>query len=304
MRNQLASFLRKEFSKSPFVFLTGDLGFSAFEELQTEMQDRFINAGIAEQNMVSVAAGLAICNEPVWVYSIAPFCYARPFEQIRNDICYHQLPVKIVGNGGGYAYGAMGYTHHAIEDYGVLLTLKGIEIFIPAFDQDLPSTFRKMMLSKQPNYLRLGRCELTQPTPLFPYRPWRKILEGDGRILLAVGPLAGGYYNYFSKCPRETRPEIWVLTELPITFSHFPSGFVLASKEKGVIVAEEHVQHGSVGESLVYEYVSNGIQLPHFKHFCAKGYPSGKIGSQKFHRRESDLMPLQIAKECHLNCLR
>ena len=105
------------------LFLTGDLGFMALEPLQSAMGSRFINAGVAEQNMISVAAGLAKQKFEVWAYSIAPFCYARPFEQIRNDIAFHALPVKLVGNGGGYGYGVMGPTHHAIEDYGVLLCL-------------------------------------------------------------------------------------------------------------------------------------------------------------------------------------
>src|SRR5260370_40036865 len=84
------------------VFLTGDLGFRALEPLRARMGARFINAGVAEQNMVSVAAGLARAGLLPWTYSIAPFIYARPYEQIRNDVCLHDLPVRLVGNGGGY----------------------------------------------------------------------------------------------------------------------------------------------------------------------------------------------------------
>src|SRR5689334_23870795 len=120
-----------------FVFLTGDLGFKALEPLRDAIGKRFINAGVAEQNMVSVAAGLARAGMRPWAYSIAPFIYARPFEQTRNDVCLHKLPVVLVGNGGGYGYGVMGATHHAIEDYGVMLTLPHIRAFIPAFDADL-----------------------------------------------------------------------------------------------------------------------------------------------------------------------
>ena len=98
---------------------------------------RFINAGVAEQNMVSVAAGLARQGMRAWAYSIAPFIYARPFEQIRNDVCLHNLPVVLVGNGGGYGYGVMGGTHHALEDYGVLLGLPNLRVYIPAFDGDV-----------------------------------------------------------------------------------------------------------------------------------------------------------------------
>lgn len=90
------------------IFLTGDLGFMALEPLRDVLGGRFINAGVAEQNMVSMSAGLAKNGLKPWVYSIAPFIYARPFEQIRNDICLHCMPVVIVGNGGGYGYGVMG----------------------------------------------------------------------------------------------------------------------------------------------------------------------------------------------------
>ena len=87
--------------------------------------------------MVSVAAGLARSGLRPWVYSIAPFIYARPFEQIRNDVCLHDLPVRLVGNGGGYGYGVMGGTHHALEDYGALLCLQHMRAFVPAFGADL-----------------------------------------------------------------------------------------------------------------------------------------------------------------------
>jgi len=147
------------FEDRSFVFLTGDLGFRALEPLRDVMGERFINAGVAEQNMVSVAAGLASGGIDVWVYSIAPFLYARPFEQIRNDICMHDLPVKLVGNGGGYGYGAMGASHHALEDYGALLGLPKMHAFVPAFASDLEQLIPRLARFPHPAYLRLGRCE-------------------------------------------------------------------------------------------------------------------------------------------------
>ena len=127
-----------------FVFLTGDLGFKALEPLRERLGARFINAGVAEQNMVSVAAGLARSGLRPWVYSIAPFVYARPFEQIRNDVCLHRLPVVLVGNGGGYGYGVMGATHHALEDYGALLCLPHLRAYVPAFDEDLRAMVERL----------------------------------------------------------------------------------------------------------------------------------------------------------------
>jgi transketolase len=116
---------------------TGDLGFMALEPLRDVMGNRFINAGVAEQNMVSVVAGISSDGIQSWVYSIAPFVYSRPLEQIRNDVCMHAFDVKLIGNGGGYGYGSMGSTHHALEDYGILLSLQNMRAFVPAFAEDI-----------------------------------------------------------------------------------------------------------------------------------------------------------------------
>ena len=131
--------------------------------------------------MVSVAAGLARQGLRPWVYSIAPFVYARPFEQIRNDVCLHRLPVVLVGNGGGYGYGVMGSTHHALEDYGVLLTLSGLQAFIPAFDSDLATLIPSLCESQQPSYLRLGLGEQPRTWTAPPFGPWT-----SGRITLGT----------------------------------------------------------------------------------------------------------------------
>jgi len=114
MRKQFCDAMVARSTSNRLVFMSGDLGFMALEPLQAALGDYFINAGVAEQNMMSVAAAMARQGIEAWAYSIAPFCYARPFEQIRNDITFHALPVKLVGNGGGFGYGVQGPTHHAI----------------------------------------------------------------------------------------------------------------------------------------------------------------------------------------------
>ena len=145
MRQAFCNGLVQRAGLPEFVFLTGDLGFKALEPLRDALGSRFINAGVSEQNMVSVAAGLARSGLRPWTYSIAPFLYARPFEQIRNDVCLHDLPVILVGNGGGYGYGVMGSSHHALEDYGCLLTLPNMRAFVPAFDSDLSMMIPALM---------------------------------------------------------------------------------------------------------------------------------------------------------------
>jgi transketolase len=286
-----------------FVFLTGDLGFCALEPLQKAIGPRFINAGIAEQNMVSVAAGLACGGERVWVYSIAPFCYARPFEQIRNDVCLHDFPVKLVGNGGGYGYGVMGASHHAIEDYGTLLGLQNMHAFVPAFSADVSPAVATMAALKHPAYLRLGLCEKPKDVETPGYAPWRAVLRGDGPVVVVVGTLAGSLWESWKQLPNAERPELWVLCELPATVDSAPKELVdaLAHKRRLAIV-EEHVEHGSFGSAFSLSLMRAGYQFDEFHHFCARGYPSSTYGSQRFHRRESGLDPESISSALRLGC--
>lgn len=296
MRNVLCETLIASAADPKFVFLTGDLGFGALEPLSTAAGSRFINAGVAEQNMVTVAAGMARSGLTPWVYSIAPFIYARPFEQIRNDICLHDLPVKLLGNGGGYAYGPMGCTHHALEDYGILLTLPNMRVYVPAFAADVPIIIGTLSRLDHPAYLRLGRCELPPGTALPPYTAWRKLLEGDGPVLLVVGPLAGGILREAALLESNVRPNMWVLSELPLKAESIPFQFILELRNAGhLIVAEEHTEHGSVGQSITHIMALIGEPIPRFTHRCARGYVSGTYGSQQFHRKECGLDPVSIA---------
>ncbi len=295
MRNVLCETLISLASDLQFVFLTGDLGFGALEPLKSAAGSRFINAGVAEQNMVSVAAGMARSGLIPWVYSIAPFLYARPFEQIRNDVCLHDLPVKLLGNGGGYAYGPMGATHHALEDYGALLTLPNMHVFVPAFAADVPVIINKLSQFDHPAYLRLGRCELPSNFILPPYSSWRKLISGDGSLLLVVGPLAGGILKEAMLLEDSKRPNMWVLSELPLALESIPTKFLNELHEtKHLIVAEEHCEHGSAGQSLSHALALLGESIPRFSHRCARGYISHTYGSQMFHRKECGLDPDSI----------
>jgi transketolase len=292
MRTVLSQVLVDLAGKPDFAFLTGDLGFMALEPVQRAAGARFINAGVAEQNMVSVAAGLASSGLKTWVYSIAPFVYARPFEQIRNDVCQHQLPVFLVGNGGGYAYGVMGATHHAIEDYGVLLTLPGMTAHVPAFAEDVAPIITRIEAAGRPAYLRLGRDEKPKDLSLPPYAPWRNVLPGGGPVLLIVGPLAGGIIGAVMKAPPAERPSIWVLSELAAD-EQPPSDAFLRDVRRAnhLMVVEEHVAQGSVGQMLARALLLRGDAPARFQHQVARGYPSGNYGSQLYHRKECGLDP-------------
>jgi transketolase len=298
MRNAFCSALVALSAEHKFVFFTGDLGFNALEPLRDAMGRRFINAGVAEQNMVSVAAGAASLGEQCWVYSIAPFVYARPFEQIRNDVCLHNFDVKLVGNGGGYGYGVMGATHHAIEDYGVLCGLQNMRVYVPAFADDIAPIVARMASDRHPAYLRLGRCEKPKGWGLPEYAPWRRLLTGATGVLIVIGPSAGGVLAKLSAVPEEERPEIWVAAELPFRLETIPQRCLESIRSTGTLfVLEEHVAHGGAGQMLAYLLLKEGIHPKRFHHFHAAGYLSSRYGSQAFHRAENGIDAASVAFE-------
>jgi transketolase len=290
MRQELCDALISEAKNPNMAFLTGDLGFMALEPLKEIMQSRFINAGIAEQNMISVAAALAHENLEPWVYSIAPFCYARPFEQIRNDVAFHDLPVKIIGNGGGYGYGVMGPTHHAIEDYGILLTLPHMRVFVPAFNEDVSQVVKIASQLKHPAYLRLGRGEISKDYTPPTYASWRKITEGNGKILIGIGPIVGSLIEKLESLPYYIRPQLWIISELPLTYNPLPEELISALKQnKQLTVIEEHVSHGGLGSSIALYLMERSIKLEKFDHCYAKAHHYKTYGSQIFMREKSEL---------------
>src|SRR5882724_1276645 len=150
------------------LFITGDLGFNALEGIAAKYGKRFINAGVAEQSMMGLASGTALTGMRPWVYSIAPFATYRCLEQIRNDACLHNLPVRIAGNGGGYTYGIMGSTHHALEDLGVLRPLPNMQLFFPCSNDHVAAAVSTMATLSGPAYIRLSISPFTTGrVPLF-----------------------------------------------------------------------------------------------------------------------------------------
>ena len=277
--------------KNPSVsFFTGDLGFMALEGVQNAMGERFINAGIAEQNMVSVAAAMAKQGFETWVYTIAPFCYARAFEQIRNDVCFNNLPVKLVGNGGGYGYGVMGPTHHAIEDYGTLLTLPNMRVIAPVFDEDLQSCVHAASEADGPIYLRLGKGELPSGFEAQVYQPWRKLVSGEGAVVVSIGALAGHYMASLISLPAESRPNLWAISELPIDIHTVPDELLeQITKCKTLIIAEEHVAHGGLASEIALLLVKERIVPEMLHHLFAKSHVYDDYGSQNHLRQKSNL---------------
>src|SRR5450759_397662 len=195
MRAEFAQAMIALFQKRrDLVFITGDVGYMALEGIAKVYAERFINAGIAEQNAVSLAAGLAREGHLPWVYSSAPFVVLRPYEQIRNDVCLHRLPVKLVGNGGGYGFGILGATTHDLEDVGAMRALPSMRIYVPLTATDVDQVVNMMAEDPLPNYLRLNTAAEI-PGEVSTFAPWRRIKRGRSCIVIGMGPVLRSLYD-------------------------------------------------------------------------------------------------------------
>jgi transketolase len=138
--------------------IVGDLGYSVIEDFANRHPDQFANAGVSEQNMIGLAAGMALSGKIVFTYSIGNFGTLRCLEQIRNDVCYHRANVKVVAVGGGLAYGNLGVTHHASEDVAILRSLPNMTVVAPGDPIEARLATRAIVALDGPAYLRLGKA--------------------------------------------------------------------------------------------------------------------------------------------------
>jgi transketolase len=293
MRAEFARAMVELFERrKDLVFITGDFGYMALEGIAEAYGERFINAGVAEQNAVSLAAGLARAGQLPWVYSAAVFTVLRPYEQIRNDICLHKLPVKLVGNGGGYAYGIMGATHHALEDVGAVRVLPNMRLYLPLVVADVARIVSMMADDPLPNYLRLDlSAKLPGDIPAF--APWRKLKSGRSRVVIGMGPVLRGLYELGDQALLDEF-EIWSVGTFPL--EEIPAELAASIRTKRrVITVEEHYRAGGLGEALSHALLTSGVVPESLVSLHAAGYPSGRYGSQRWHLEESGLVGPRLA---------
>ncbi len=194
MRRAFATTLAELAERDPrVVLLTGDLGFMALEPFAERFPERFLNVGVAEQNMIGLATGLAEAGFVPFVYSIVPFATLRPFEFLRNGPVHHRLPVRVVGVGGGFEYGTAGPTHHGLEDVAVTRALPGLAVVAPADHEQARASLLATWDLPGPVFYRLGKDDRAVVPGLYGrYEQGnvQVVREGGDVLFLALGPLA------------------------------------------------------------------------------------------------------------------
>ncbi|QQG40393.1 MAG: hypothetical protein HYV37_02365 [Candidatus Levyibacteriota bacterium] len=295
--HRLFEFAKKD--KSIFL-LTGDLGFSVFEKYIEAFPDQYLNMGVAEQNMAGVAAGMAIEDKMPIIYSIAPFTTMRNFEQIRNDICYQNLNVKIVGVGAGFSYGPYGHTHHGLEDIGILRTLPGLVIFAPGDPIETDLATKAMLRHIGPVYLRLGKAgEPNVHKKPIDFTIGKGIIIKDGTTITVISCSTLLYRAFQAASELEKENYSVRLISMP-SIKPLDKDIILksAKKTKAIFTIEEHSIIGGLG-SAVAEVLAEAGSPVRFKRIGVPDQFTKVIGSQEYMRKANELSLEQIVKTIH-----
>jgi transketolase len=275
------------------ALVVGDLGYKVVEPFADEFPDRFINAGVAEQNMSGLAAGMASEGFHVFTYSIANFPTFRCAEQIRNDIDYHNLPVTIVTVGGGLSYGNLGYSHHAVQDYALIRTMPNMLIAAPGDPMETRACLRYLVNNPQPSYLRLGKAgepNFHKEVPIAEPGTWLKVskIGLPDKCILSTGATLGlahdwakhKDFNNYSVCSMP----LWGMKYKNLQANMFKS-------YRSVMTLEDHLFDGGFGSWMiesVYKNINNEFTLN------CKALSSevcGMVGSQEFLNKIGGIQP-------------
>ncbi len=292
MRNKFINYLidrNRKYNDS--YLLVGDLGYGLVEPFKEEFPEKYINIGIAEQNMASISAGISSEGFKVFCYSIANFNTFRCAEQIRNDIDYHQLPVCIVSVGGGLAYGNLGYSHHAIQDYSLIRSFPNMKIFSPADPFETELCLDLFYKDNSPSYLRLHKANEPilnkEKTPIIPGLP--RYIEGkknSNKIILTTGYATQGAKKLLQNNKKLTD---FSLYSLPCWGMKYRKNIIEFLRNfSDIITIEDHLKSGGFG-SWILECLNEGHLNPRI---TIKGFNEsimGHVGDEDYLHDYSNL---------------
>jgi len=282
MRNQFANTLSKLASKNKKIFIVAaDISpAGAMNEFQKKNPDRFINVGVAEQSMISICAGLAISKKKPFAYTIATFALYRPFEMIRNDLCYQNLPVTVVGMGAGTIYSTLGATHLSQEDISIARSIPNFQILAPCDPNELKSCIEFCANnSKKPTYLRIGKAgekNFSLNAEKWKFGKIRQLCKGEKKCVLSYGPIISMAYKVKEKYNEKNFSIYSCHTIKPFDYDGLKKIF---SKYKKILILEDHSCIGglSVVKSYAYSFGYKGKII----NFSLKDEFKHCYGSQK-----------------------
>ncbi len=266
--------------------IVGDLGFGVVENFAQRFPSRFLNAGVAEQNMTGIAAGMALSGKIVFTYSIANFPILRCLEQVRNDVCYHNANVKIVAVGGGLAYGSLGSSHHATEDLAIMRSLPRMVVVAPGDPVEAEAATEAVAAHPGPCYLRLGRAgeaNVHHGQIHFQLGKAIQVREGKDLTLISTGGLLETAIQV-SESLRNTGLQTRVLSMHTVKPLDSDAILGAARETNAIFTLEEHSLIGGLGSAAAELLAEAGTRSVVFKRFGLPSAFSSVVGTQEYIR--------------------
>ena len=292
MRTAFIETLLELAQKDPrIVLIVGDLGFGVVNEFMKRLPNQFLNVGVAEQNMVGLATGMALSGKIVFTYSIANFMVLRPLEQIRNDVCYHNANVRITPVGCGMAYGSLGPSHHATEDIAIMRALPNMLVLAPGDPVETRLAVRALIDYQGPAYLRLGRAgepNVHVEEPTFEFGKGIPVRSGGDITLISTG---GMLYDTMEVAKQLSGRGVQARVISMHTVKPIDTDALLsAAKEtSAVFTIEEHSIIGGLGGA-VAEVLMEADQRPkYFKRIGLNDEFSSVVGTQEYLKKRYSL---------------
>jgi len=287
--------------KNNVVLLSGDIGNRMFDGLKNSRPEQFINCGIAEANMMSMAAGMALSGVRPVIYTITPFTTLRCLEQIRIGVAYHQSPVVIVGTGSGLSYSELGPTHHSLEDMAIIRTIPNINVLAPADKIELIFQLREAIESPNPTYIRIGKKgepDLCKLNSNYVVGKANVLRSGKKYLLLGVGPILGEALKAAEMLELEgvnlCVASMGGVYPLDVDFL----SKMISEDFTNWITLEEHGIVGGLGTSII-EWLSDSknSKIINLKRLGVPKQFINKLGNQEYTRKQLGLDCIGIKKQ-------
>lgn len=301
MRNAFADEIAKlAVEDERVVLLSGDIGNKLFDPFKKVAPTRFYNCGVAEANMTGVAAGLAMLGYRPFIYSITPFVTVRCLEQIRVDICYHDLPVTIVGTGAGLSYAELGPTHHSCDDIGILRMLPNISIVCPCDAMEVVGALQATLKQANPVYIRLGKKgepKIHSKVPKFEIGKSITAKQGQDICLLSTGNMISTALEIAKNL--EERAKLSVRVESFHTVKPLDQELLhkLFNNYSTVVTIEEHSVIGGLGSAVAEWVIDHSFNRTKLFRFGTPDKFLPHIGSQTYARKYFGLCAEKITHQ-------
>jgi transketolase len=255
MRGIIMEALREEMRRDTSVFfVTADMGINLVEPIRDEFPDRYLNVGIAEQNAIGVAAGLASSGFKPWVYTISNFLVHRCFEQVRNDAALHELPITLFGTSSGYDNAPLGPTHHIIDDWGLIAGLPGATVYAPSTDEFASTVVNRIQESQGLTYLRVAKGSVTYPDSEADVVTVGDIVDSSRPLVISYGGVGGRLLTSADSLDGVNLLVLNKLAPLPALVTE-----ALNREPESVVVVEDHFSRNGLAGDVALHIAQHGL---------------------------------------------